>query len=49
MVTDIKFNLGFAKLKGMLKQSENETFAIMQDMIEQQRYMWEGGLLNNGR
>ena len=49
MVTDIKFNLGFAKLKGMMRQSENETFAIMQDMIEQQRYMWEGGLLNNGR
>jgi len=49
MVTDIKFNLGFAKLKRMMKQSENETFAIMQDMIEQQRYMWEGGLLNNGR
>ena len=49
MVTDIKFNLGFAKLKGMMKLSENETFAIMQDMIEQQRYMWEGGLLNNGR
>jgi len=49
MVTDIKFNLGFAKLKGMMKQSDNETFAIMQDMMEQQRYMWEGGLLNNGR